>query len=88
MTESYDPYRNAVADRVNSMLKQEFLLEEFKQDLRTMRKIVGESIHIYNKQKPHYSCYMKTPLQMHQHRELKIRTYKNKNSNKNKLAAI
>ena len=28
MTESYDPYANAVAERVNGILKQEFLLEE------------------------------------------------------------
>jgi len=29
MTESYDPYANAVAERVNGILKQEFLLEEY-----------------------------------------------------------
>lgn len=28
MTESYDPYANAVAERINRILKQEFLLEE------------------------------------------------------------
>jgi putative transposase len=88
MTESYDPYRNAVAERVNGILKQEFLLEDLKKDLPTMKKIIAESINIYNKQRPHFSCHMKTPLQMHLQREVKIKTYKTKNSNKNKLAAI
>ncbi len=32
MTESYDPYANAVAERINGILKQEFLLEEYKTD--------------------------------------------------------
>ncbi|MEG0519342.1 MAG: integrase core domain-containing protein [Bacteroidales bacterium] len=41
MTESYDPYANAVAERVNGILKQEFMLEELDADLTTMRKIVG-----------------------------------------------
>ncbi|MDB5137325.1 MAG: transposase, partial [Mucilaginibacter sp.] len=63
-------------------------LEDINKDLSTMKKVVAESICIYNNQRPHYSCYMKTPFQMHQQKELKIRTYKTKNSNKNKLAAI
>lgn len=88
MTESYDPYRNAVAERVNGILKQEFLLENLKQDLDTMKKIVAQSIHIYNNERPHYSCHLRTPIQMHQQKEVKIRTYKTKNSNKVTLVAI
>jgi hypothetical protein len=30
MTESYDPYANAIAERVNGILKEEFLFERFK----------------------------------------------------------
>lgn len=88
MTESYDPYRNAVAERVNGILKQEFLLENLKQDMATMKKIITDSIHIYNSERPHYSCHMRTPVQMHQQKAIKIRTYKTKNSNKNELVAI
>lgn len=29
MTESYDPYANAVAERINGVLKQEFLMEQY-----------------------------------------------------------
>ena len=35
MTESYDPYQNAVAERVNGILKQEFMIDRFmEQDLK------------------------------------------------------
>lgn len=88
MTESYDPYRNAIAERINGILKQEFLLENLKLDLETMKKIVAESVHIYNTERPHYSCHMRTPEQMHNQKEVKIRTYKTKNSNKDELVAI
>jgi len=80
MTESYDPYANAIAERVNGILKQEFLLEEYRVDIKTMRLIVKDAVRIYNTQRPHWSCYMKTPEQMHVQRKIEIRTYKNKDS--------
>ena len=39
MTELYDPYANAVAERVNGILKQEFLLEEYNVKLACYEKI-------------------------------------------------
>ena len=80
MTESYDPYRNAVAERVNGILKQEFLLEEYQYPLPIMKKLVANSIEIYNNHRPHLSCNMKTPQQMHKQKEIKIKTYKSKKS--------
>lgn len=76
MTESYDPYANAVAERVNGILKDEFQLEEYNVGTKTMKKLVKESVNIYNTRRPHYSCYMLTPEQMHRQRGVKIRTYK------------
>lgn len=78
MTESYDPYANAVAERVNGILKQEFLLEELDTDLPTMRNIIGQSVAAYNGLRPHLSCGMLTPNQMHRQREVKIKTYRRK----------
>lgn len=40
MTESYDPYANAVAERVNGILKDEFILEEYRADMKTMKKLM------------------------------------------------
>lgn len=80
MTESYDPYANAIAERVNGILKQEFLLEDYQVNIQTMKLLVKEAIVIYNTKRPHWSCYMKTPEQMHKQNSVKIRTYKNKYS--------
>ncbi|MGY6648600.1 IS3 family transposase [Wenyingzhuangia sp. IMCC45574] len=38
MTESYDPYQNAIAERVNGILKQEFLINTSKLNIRLMSK--------------------------------------------------
>ena len=78
MTEAYDPYENAVAERVNGVLKQEFLGNTKNVDLKTMQNLVSDSIKIYNSKRPHYSCYYNTPEQMHQQKRIKIRTYKSK----------
>lgn len=88
MTESYDPYANAIAERVNGILKQEFLLEDYKVNLQTMNLLVEEAIHIYNTKRPHWSCYMKTPELMHKQDIVKIRTYKSKDSCRNKTTTI
>ena len=80
MTESYDPYANAIAERVNGILKQEFLLEDYRVDIDTMKLIVKDAVRIYNTKRPHWSCYMKTPEQMHTQKSIKIRTYKNRDS--------
>lgn len=37
MTTSYDPYTNAVAERVNGIIKNEFDLEKYKVGLETLR---------------------------------------------------
>ena len=76
MTETYDPYANAVAERMNGILKGEFLLETFDADLKTMKKIVAQSIDIYNNKRPNCSCHMMTPEVMHRQKTAKIRTYK------------
>jgi putative transposase len=78
MTESYDPYANAIAERVNGILKQEFLLEEYQVDIQTMQLLVKDAVRLYNTKRPHYSCYMRTPEQMHEQKEIEIRSYKNK----------
>jgi len=76
MTEQYDPYENAIAERVNGILKQEFLLGIKLKDIELMNQLVRESIVIYNQMRPHESCHMRTPEKMHQQRTIKIKRYK------------
>jgi transposase InsO family protein len=88
MTESYDPYANAVAERVNGILKQEFLLEDYNVKLPVLKELVRNSIEIYNKKRPHYSCDMKTPEQMHKQAQIKIRSYKTTNRTRANLDTV
>ena len=62
MTEKYDPYQNAIAERINGILKQEF---------------IANSIDIYNTYRPHFSNYYLTPEQMHLQVLLPRRKYVN-----------
>lgn len=63
-TDGYDCYQNALAERVNGILKQEFLL--FKcGTFSELRRLINESVAIYNEWRPHLSLDMKTPNQVH-----------------------
>ena len=88
MTESYDPYANAVAERVNGILKGEFIGYKKQWSLQTMGELVKNSIEIYNEKRPHFSCYYRTPKQMHQQNEVKIKTYKNEYPSKHVFTGI
>lgn len=78
MTQNSDPYENAVAERINGILKQEFNIDKFNQQLDVMKVLVKNAIDIYNNKRPHYSNYMLTPSQMHQQNVVEMRTYKRK----------
>lgn len=88
MTQNSDPYENAVAERVNGILKQEFAIDKYSQKTEVMKKIVKEAITAYNEIRPHYSNYMLTPNQMHSQNLIKMRTYKTKNSSKHELTTV
>lgn len=64
MTDGYDCYQNALADRINGILKQEFLLYKC-QNIDELKQLVDESILIYNEMRPHLSLGVKTPNQLH-----------------------
>lgn len=78
MTQNGDPYENAIAERINGILKYEFLLiDGFKDHLQAIEGI-GESIKIYNEDRPHLSCAMLTPALAHQQQKMKIRRWNKK----------
>ena len=78
MTEQYDPYENAIAERINGILKQEFDIDKFDTNLKIKRKLVQNTIKIYNSFRPHLSNNMLTPNQMHQQNSIKRKQYKTK----------
>lgn len=78
MTENGDPYENAIAERVNGILKDEFGLSEQLNNINEAIQQTAQSINIYNKCRPHLSCDMLTPAQMHQQKEIKLKSYTKK----------
>jgi putative transposase len=64
MTQSGDPRDNAIAERVNGILKQE-LLKEIYPSFRQAGQAVVTAIDIYNRHRPHSSVDMLTPEQAH-----------------------
>ncbi|WP_218043800.1 IS3 family transposase [Flavobacterium franklandianum] len=88
MTQNSDPYENAVAERINGILKQEFSIDKYNKDLPIMKQIIKETVAIYNQKRPHLSNHMLTPNQMHEQSKLIMKTYKTKNSIKNVFDAV
>jgi len=61
MSEKGNPYENAIAERVNGILKDEFLLSETFKNKEEAMKAVKEAIKTYNELRPHMSINYKTP---------------------------
>lgn len=72
MTESYDPYQNAIAERVNGILKDEFNLEQGFKEYSQAAQVIKESIQIYNAERPHYGCSLNTPEFVHKNKSLEF----------------
>lgn len=64
MTEGGDPRENTVAERVNGILKQEFI-EIADLTLDNAKRKIGRMIDTYNKRRPHLSLGMLTPEEAH-----------------------
>lgn len=63
MSEKGNPYENAVAERVNGILKEEFLLGETFRTKEEAHRAVREAIETYNEDRPHMSLDFMTPNQ-------------------------
>jgi len=82
MTEQGDPYENALAERMNGIIKSEFELYNNTQTFEQTYQRIQQSIEVYNQVRPHSSCDYLTPEQAHQQTEqLKKRwkTYRTNN---------
>lgn len=88
MTENGDPYENAIAERINGILKDEFGLGEKIENTLQAAKQVMQSVEAYNQLRPHLSCQMLTPKQMHQQKRIKIKQWKTKLKNPNTLISV
>ncbi len=66
MTENSDPYENALAERMNRTIKEEFGMDRILKSKEQVQKLVAESVFLYNNKRPHLALQMKTPEQVYQ----------------------
>jgi putative transposase len=64
MTDGYDCYQNALAERVNGILKTEFLTSK-PQTLEQAALMIRQAVHTYNFERPHAALKYKTPDAVH-----------------------
>lgn len=65
MTENGDPYENALAERMNRTLKEEFGLGRLLSSRQQAFRLAQEAVNLYNEKRPHWSLKLKTPQSVH-----------------------
>jgi len=76
MTQSGSPYDNALAERVNGIIKNEFFPKRVYQNHREAVKAIAKIIHAYNMKRPHASIDYLTPDQAHSHQGILTKRWK------------
>jgi transposase InsO family protein len=66
MTETGDPRDNPLAERMNGIIKDEYLLNYQIKDINDAKALLNRSVSLYNDKRPHLSLNMDTPEQKHQ----------------------
>lgn len=66
MTENGDPRENAVAERLNGIMKNEYLFRYDVSSLGQAKAILKQAVELYNNERPHMSIQNLTPTDVHQ----------------------
>jgi putative transposase len=70
MTENSSPYENALAERMNRTMKEEFNLYMTLKTRQQAIRVVNESIELYNSYRPHLALGLFTPDEVHKNPQL------------------
>ena len=84
MTENGDPLENAIAERVNGIIKEEYLNDYCVSSLEQAKELLAAVVKLYNNERPHQSIGYLTPENVHQKKIKTERLWKNyykKNTN-------
>ena len=80
-TQQYDPYENAVAERINGILKYEFGLINTIKSIEIAQKMIKQTVQIYNNERLHWSLELKTPQSVHLNfNQQKVKSYAKKSA--------
>jgi transposase InsO family protein len=75
-TQKYDPYENAVAERINGILKYEFGLRKTLPSIAVAKKMMKQAVEIYNNKRLHWSLDLATPQSVHlKYNQQKYKSY-------------
>lgn len=77
MTENGDPLENAIAERVNGIIKEEYLNDYQVEDIQEAKELLDVVIKLYNEERPHMSIGNLTPNQVHQNNIKAEKLWKN-----------
>jgi len=62
------PSENGIAERVNGIIKNEYLRGKNLKDIVEAEHAVQSAVRLYNEERPHLSCGMQTPKEAHRGR--------------------
>lgn len=62
MTENSDPLENPVTERINGILKQEYLSHQPVRSLDEAQQHLERAVFLYNYKRPHLSCNYQAPM--------------------------
>ena len=65
MTENGDPLENAIAERINGIIKGEYLFDYEIKSLSKAKKVLKSVVKLYNEDRPHSSISNAVPSQVH-----------------------
>lgn len=77
MTENGDPLENAIAERLNGIIKEEYLQHYQYRNVSELQYKLDQAVNYYNLERPHLSCTMMTPEQVHKNNTATTRKWKN-----------
>ena len=78
MTESGDPLENAVAERVNGIIKEEYLQDYMVRNIKEAKQVLKFVVGLYNEERPHNSISNLVPNTVHENKNIKTeRLWKN-----------
>lgn len=84
MTESGDPLENAIAERINGIIKNEYLMHYKIDGIQQATELITDIVNRYNQLRPHQSINMTTPSIAHENDQVLNRSW----SKKPKLLAL
>ena len=77
MTENGDPLENALAERLNGILKDEYLIDSPVNSMAEASKVLARAVSLYNEDRPHMSIGNLYPSQVHEQKISTERLWKN-----------